>query len=61
MPTLVIYGTHDAPALVAGCKRLGELIPGSQTHAVAEAAHAPQEEQPEDFNATLGDFLRRVR
>ncbi len=59
-PTLVIYGGHDAPALIAGSKRLGELIPESQTHEIAAAAHAPQEEQPEEFNATLGNFLRRV-
>jgi pimeloyl-ACP methyl ester carboxylesterase len=60
LPTLVIYGTHDAPALVAGSKRLGELIPGSQTRSIAEAAHAPQEEQPEQFNAALRAFLRRA-
>lgn len=59
-PTLVIYGSHDAPALIEGSKRLGELIPNSTTVLINEAAHAPQEERPEEFNAVLGEFLGRA-
>jgi pimeloyl-ACP methyl ester carboxylesterase len=59
-PTLIIYGSHDAPALIEGSKRLSDLIPNSETVVIADAAHAPQEEKPEEFNAALGDFLRRV-
>jgi pimeloyl-ACP methyl ester carboxylesterase len=58
--TLIIYGSHDAPALIEGSKRLSDLIPNSETVVIADAAHAPQEEKPEELNAALGDFLRRV-
>jgi len=58
--TLVIYGTHDAPAFVAGSRRLGQLIPLSETYAIAEAAHAPQEERPVEFNAILRKFLGKA-
>jgi pimeloyl-ACP methyl ester carboxylesterase len=57
--TLIIYGTHDAPALIAGSRRLGELIPGSELRAIADTAHCPQEERPVEFNAALREFLER--
>lgn len=59
-PTFIIYGTHDARALIEGSKRLGELIRNSKIHVIAEAAHAPQEEKPAEFNAALGEFLQCV-
>ncbi len=60
-PALIIYGTCDATALVEGCVRLGELIPKSEMCPIADAAHAPQEERPEEFNAALRQFLERAR
>jgi len=55
--TLIIYGACDAPALVAGSQRLAELIPESLLYSIAEAAHCPQEERPQEFNAALREFL----
>jgi pimeloyl-ACP methyl ester carboxylesterase len=55
--TLVIYGTHDAPALIEGSRRLAQLIPSCETRAIVETAHSPQEERPEEFNAALRGFL----
>lgn len=55
--TLIIYGTHDAPALIDGCRQLARLIPASKLVIVEEAAHCPQEERPEEFNAVLRRFL----
>lgn len=59
-PTFVIYGGHDARALIDGSRRLCELIPDSTMHVIDEAAHAPQEETPAEFNAALGEFLQQV-
>lgn len=55
--TLIVYGTHDAPALIEGSRRLGELIPNSEVRTIAETAHSPQEERPEVFNEVLREFL----
>lgn len=55
--TLIVYGTHDAPALIDGSRRLATLITGSELVAIENAAHAPQEEQPQEFNAALRRFL----
>ena len=59
-PTLVICGERDAPELVAGARRLAELIPRSELCLIAGAAHSPQEEKAEAFNRALRAFLDRV-
>jgi pimeloyl-ACP methyl ester carboxylesterase len=56
--TLIIYGVCDAPALVAGSQRLAELLPKNLLCPIDEAAHCPQEERPQEFNAALREFLR---
>ena len=57
IPTLVIFGEHDAAAIVEGSRRLVELIPGSELCAISDAAHSPQEEQPAAYNNALLRFL----
>lgn len=59
VPTLVVYGEADSPVLIAGSRRLAELIPGAELHAIAGAAHCPQEETPAEYNALLRAFLAR--
>jgi pimeloyl-ACP methyl ester carboxylesterase len=59
-PTLIVCGEDDGPALVLGSRRLAELIPGSRLETIAGAAHSPQEEQPETFNALWLDFVRQA-
>jgi pimeloyl-ACP methyl ester carboxylesterase len=56
-PTLIVCGADDAPTLVRGSRRLAELIPGSRLETIVGAAHSPQEEQPESFNALWRDFV----
>lgn len=60
MPTLILYGQYDSAGLVEGSRRLAELIRGSVLREIEGAAHSPQEERPEAFNAALRDFLERV-
>ncbi|MEX0682786.1 MAG: alpha/beta hydrolase [Dehalococcoidia bacterium] len=59
-PTLVIYGDLDAGFLVDAAKRLATAIPDAELAVVPQAAHSPQFERPELFNAALGAFLNRV-
>ena len=40
---------------------MAELIPGARLCVIAGAAHCPQEERPELFNAALREFLRSGR
>jgi pimeloyl-ACP methyl ester carboxylesterase len=58
-PTLVIYGELDAPVLVKSGERLAATIAGAVRVIVPEAAHCPQEERPELFNAALRAHLER--
>ncbi len=58
--TLVICGERDSALIVDGSRRLAELIPGARLCVIAGAAHSPQEETPDAFNAALRDFLRHT-
>jgi 3-oxoadipate enol-lactonase len=57
MPTLIIYGDLDTPALIQGCKKLAELIPNARVEVIPETAHSPQQERPELFNRALRRHL----
>jgi len=57
VPTLIIYGDLDAPALIQGSARLAQLIPNAQVEVIPECAHSPQWERPELFNRALRRHL----
>lgn len=57
-PTMVIYGDLDVP-LIEPAKRLASTIPGAVLEVVPQAAHSPQYERPELFNAALRRHLAR--
>ena len=48
--------TATPPAMA---ERLAASIPGAELVVIKGAAHLPNIEQPETFNAAIGDFLRR--
>ena len=56
VPTLVIVGEHDAP-FVDGSRYMAAKIPGARLVVIPGAAHAPNIEQPEAFDAALTEFL----
>jgi 3-oxoadipate enol-lactonase len=58
IPTLVIYGELDA-AIVPGMQFLAGTIPGAEIVCVPEAAHCPQFERPEVFNAAVRKHVER--
>lgn len=58
MPTLIVWGEHDAICPRVEQKRLHEAITGSTLAIYAETAHAPNWEQPDRFTEDLLAFVR---
>jgi pimeloyl-ACP methyl ester carboxylesterase len=56
-PTLVLVGDSDTPELIKLATRLASEIPGAKLVTIANAAHLPSLERPDEFNALLSDFL----
>lgn len=57
VPALVIVGTEDAYTPVSDARDLHQRIPDSTLAIIPEAAHMPNLEREEDFNAALSTFL----
>lgn len=58
-PTLVVVGERDVGTPVDMARTLSDLIAGAQLRIIPDAAHFPNVEQPDAFNAAVLDFLRR--
>jgi 2-hydroxy-6-oxonona-2,4-dienedioate hydrolase len=59
-PTCLIWGNNDTitPPFVA--KEFKKLIPNSELHFIDKCGHAPMMERPEEFNAILHKFLKKL-
>jgi 2-hydroxy-6-oxonona-2,4-dienedioate hydrolase len=59
-PTLLVWGNNDTitPPFVA--KEFHKLIPNSELHFVDKCGHAPMMEVPDEFNAILHKFLKKL-
>jgi len=59
-PTLLIWGNNDTitPPFVA--KEFNKLIPNSELHFIDKCGHAPMMEVPDEFNAILHKFLKKL-
>lgn len=60
VPALVVVGRDDEYTPVSGAESLHALLPDSTLCVVEGAAHLPNLERPERFNAALAQFLARV-
>ncbi|MFH8368142.1 alpha/beta fold hydrolase [Streptomyces sp. NPDC018031] len=60
VPTLIVVGADDEFTPVADAETMHRLVPGSRLRVVPGAAHLPNLERPEEFNALLLEFLDRV-
>ncbi|MFR9798134.1 alpha/beta fold hydrolase [Streptomyces sp. MS06] len=60
VPALVVVGEDDTYTTVQDARLLDALLPDSALHVVEGAAHLPNLERPEEFNAALAGFLARV-
>lgn len=60
VPTLVVVGAEDAYTPVGDALEIHERIPDSRLRIIDEAAHMPNLEQPDVFNAALDEFLHSL-
>jgi len=60
VPTLVIYGDHDAPFIAAAGDSLAAHIPGAKKVIIPNAGHGAHFAQPASFNSALMDFFYSV-
>jgi 2-hydroxy-6-oxonona-2,4-dienedioate hydrolase len=56
-PTLVLVGDSDTSEIVEIASRLTKEIEGARLVTVANAAHLPNLEHPDEFNAIVKEFL----
>ncbi|MFI2504711.1 alpha/beta fold hydrolase [Streptomyces sp. NPDC018972] len=60
VPALVVVGAEDEYTPVSDAESLHALLPDSTLVVVDGAAHLPNLERPDAFDAALADFLRRL-
>jgi pimeloyl-ACP methyl ester carboxylesterase len=60
VPTLVLWSDHNPGSGPDVGRRIAKLIPGAAFHCVADAAHWPQWEQPEEHDRVVLGFLGRA-
>lgn len=60
LPTLLIWGNDDTitPPFVA--REFNKLIPNSELYFIDKCGHAPMMEVPDEFNAILHKFLKKL-
>jgi pimeloyl-ACP methyl ester carboxylesterase len=60
LPTLLVWGNNDniTPPFVA--REFNKLIPNSELYFIDKCGHAPMMEVPEEFNAILHKFLKKM-
>jgi pimeloyl-ACP methyl ester carboxylesterase len=56
-PTLAVWGEHDKVMPVEHGYRLAELVPDSSLHIIANSAHAPLLDNPDQVNDLLTGFF----
>jgi pimeloyl-ACP methyl ester carboxylesterase len=60
IPVLVIVGVHDTPYIVAASDYMLEKIPSAKKVAMEDAAHLPNMDHPQEFQAVVQDFLENL-
>ncbi|MGI5274562.1 alpha/beta fold hydrolase [Nonomuraea sp. CA-218870] len=60
VPVLAVNGALDSPDHLGMAARLIDAVPDGRARAVDGAAHYPNMERPNAFNAIIDDFLRTV-
>ncbi|MEO3884582.1 alpha/beta hydrolase [Nonomuraea sp. B5E05] len=60
-PALITVGRHDWITPVECSETIAALIPGAELRVFERSGHSPQVEEAELWEATVRDFLRKVR
>ncbi|MEU7578748.1 alpha/beta fold hydrolase [Streptomyces sp. NPDC041068] len=61
VPSLVVVGRDDTYTPVSGAEAMHAALPDSALHVVESAAHMPNLERPDEFNAAVRTWLSRIR
>lgn len=61
VPTLAVWGKDDRITPLEVAERFRASIPDTELAVIANCGHAPMLEQPDIFNALVGDWLRETR
>jgi len=61
VPTLILVGQHDTVTPPSASHAMKEKIPGAELHMIGKAGHMSNLENPEEFNAHLLAFLRKLK
>ena len=57
MPTLVVVGDRDNPAMLHNAEALARRVPAPTRVTLPGVGHLPNLERPEDFNRAVLDYL----
>ncbi|MFJ9418999.1 alpha/beta fold hydrolase [Streptomyces sp. NPDC101227] len=57
VPTLVVVGEEDEFTPVSDAELIADRVPHASLKVIPQAAHMPNLERPEEFNAALQEFL----
>ena len=57
LPVLVVTGALDQPSVIAGAARIAAGVKGAEAVEIADTAHLPNLERPDDFDAAVLPFL----
>jgi len=60
VPALVVVGTEDTYTPVSDARAIHDRMPDARLVLIERAAHLPNLERPDEFNAALEDFLRSL-
>lgn len=60
IPTCLVYGSDDDPAILAAAEKISRTIPNATYTKIDNAGHYSNLEQPGDFNKPLVEFIRTV-
>lgn len=59
IPTLLLVGEHSAPILHKLAERVSELLPDSRIVEILDASHVMHEENSEEVNARIQEFISK--
>jgi 3-oxoadipate enol-lactonase len=60
VPTLVIWGTLDAPGVLAASEKIADEVAGARKQVFEGVAHMVSLERPDEFDRLVGEFLDEV-
>ena len=58
IPVLIIVGAHDTPYILAAADYMVERIPSARKVVIEDAAHLPNMDHPDEFQAHVANFLK---